>query len=56
MPEDVVEWHGVPVVAPERLVMVLATASDSEHALTFTNARWTPTPRHTTIADLWAQV
>ena len=53
LPEDVVERHGVPVVAPERLVMELLTTTDLEHALTFTNELLHL--RHTTVVDLWAR-
>lgn len=37
LPEDVVERHGLPVVAPPRLVLELSTVADLEHALSFTN-------------------
>jgi hypothetical protein len=51
LPEDVVERHGVPLVAPSRLVLELPTVTDLEHSLCFANELLHL--KHTTIDQLW---
>jgi hypothetical protein len=53
LPKDIVQRHGVPVVAAERLVIELPAVTDLEHALTFTNELLHR--RLTTVDNLWAR-
>jgi very-short-patch-repair endonuclease len=53
LPGDATHRHMLPVVSAERLVIELATVTDLEHCLTFTNELLHL--EHTTVERLWAR-